>query len=156
MNDDRQTAAKRGSDATRASKRAKPDAPARKTRTIESGATANSEQVNGEGAQAPRKRAAVNAASLKSPVKTASESKAATARRPRKAASAPPVSSEESDADVGYAATARELSPEERHRMIERIAYFRAEWRGWTPGAEMDDWLHAEREVDDMLRGAHG
>ena len=50
-------------------------------------------------------------------------------------------------------AAERDIAPAERRAMIERIAYFRAEWRGWTPGAELDDWLHAEREVDAMLRG---
>jgi len=29
----------------------------------------------------------------------------------------------------------------------------RAEWRGWTPGHELEDWLYAERKVDEMLRG---
>jgi hypothetical protein len=49
----------------------------------------------------------------------------------------------------------RDISPAERRDMIRRIAYFRAEWRGWTPGAELDDWLHAEREVDALLRSDH-
>ncbi len=47
----------------------------------------------------------------------------------------------------------RDISSAERRDMIQRIAYFRAQWRGWTPGAELDDWLHAEREVDAILRG---
>lgn len=45
------------------------------------------------------------------------------------------------------------MSAEERLELIQRIAYFRAAWRGWTSGSELDDWLHAEREVDAMLRG---
>lgn len=152
MNDDRQ--AKRESDAARASKRAKQEAPARKTRTIESGTAADSERMNGEGTAAPRKRAA--AKRVKAPAQAKSEN--GTARRPRKPVAAPSVSARESDVDGrdAFPVPARELSPEERHRMIQRLAYFRAEWRGWTPGAEMDDWLHAEREVDDMLRRAGG
>src|SRR5690606_12587122 len=46
----------------------------------------------------------------------------------------------------------RPMSAEERHQMIARNAYFRAANRGWAPGGELDDWLAAEREVDDALR----
>lgn len=35
-----------------------------------------------------------------------------------------------------------------REARIERAAYRRAEGRGFHPGAELDDWLAAEREVD--------
>jgi hypothetical protein len=38
-------------------------------------------------------------------------------------------------------------SPEERHLRISRAAYLRAEARDFAPGAEIDDWLWAEREV---------
>jgi len=36
--------------------------------------------------------------------------------------------------------------------MIAWAAYVRAENRGFVPGAELDDWLDAEREVEDRLR----
>ncbi len=36
----------------------------------------------------------------------------------------------------------------ERHRMISEAAYFRAERRGFAPGADMEDWLAAEADVD--------
>ncbi len=32
--------------------------------------------------------------------------------------------------------------------MIARLAYFRAERRGFAPGGEVQDWLAAEAEVD--------
>lgn len=38
---------------------------------------------------------------------------------------------------------------ESREARIAEAAYWRAERRGFTPGHELDDWLHAEREVDD-------
>lgn len=44
------------------------------------------------------------------------------------------------------------VTDEERHRMIASIAYFQAERRGFVPGGELDDWLQAEREVDELLR----
>jgi len=45
-----------------------------------------------------------------------------------------------------------ELLLEERQRKIEEAAYFKAEKRGFVPGFELDDWLEAEREVDDAER----
>lgn len=47
------------------------------------------------------------------------------------------------------------VSADERHRMIASAAYFRAESRGFAPGGELEDWLDAEREVEDRLR-SHG
>jgi Protein of unknown function (DUF2934) len=41
------------------------------------------------------------------------------------------------------------LSPAERHRRISDLAYRRAEMRGFAPGHEHEDWLDAEREVDE-------
>ena len=41
-----------------------------------------------------------------------------------------------------------------RHELIARQAYYRAEARGFTPGAELDDWLSAEAQVDAALREA--
>jgi hypothetical protein len=35
-----------------------------------------------------------------------------------------------------------------RRRRIEQAAYRRAESRGFEPGHEMEDWLAAEREID--------
>ena len=38
---------------------------------------------------------------------------------------------------------------ESRAARIAEAAYWRAERRGFTPGQELDDWLAAEKEVDD-------
>jgi Protein of unknown function (DUF2934) len=35
-----------------------------------------------------------------------------------------------------------------REARIAEAAYWRAERRGFVPGHELDDWLHAEREID--------
>jgi hypothetical protein len=47
---------------------------------------------------------------------------------------------------------------DERRRMIEERAYFRAERRGFVGGDPVADWLEAEAEVDRMLaqQGAAG
>jgi hypothetical protein len=41
-----------------------------------------------------------------------------------------------------------EHASEERRLRIGRTAYFRAEERGFAPGHEMQDWIEAERELD--------
>lgn len=40
----------------------------------------------------------------------------------------------------------------ERARAVAERAYELAEQRGFAPGAELDDWLQAEREFDARLR----
>jgi hypothetical protein len=42
----------------------------------------------------------------------------------------------------------------ERHRMIEEVAYYRAEKRGFQPGHEIPDWLEAEKDIDSHLGNA--
>ena len=44
------------------------------------------------------------------------------------------------------------VSPKERYEMIAKMAYFRAEKRGFEPGWEQEDWLESERLIDEMLR----
>jgi hypothetical protein len=39
------------------------------------------------------------------------------------------------------------LSVQERQRLVEQAAYFRAEKRGFAPGCELQDWVEAEAEV---------
>jgi len=38
-----------------------------------------------------------------------------------------------------------------REIMIAEAAYYIAERRGFEPGAELDDWLEAENEIDRLL-----
>jgi hypothetical protein len=45
----------------------------------------------------------------------------------------------------------RNVSEEERCAMIAKAAYFLAERRAFAPGHELEDWLAAEREVDERL-----
>jgi hypothetical protein len=40
---------------------------------------------------------------------------------------------------------------EDRQTMIAKAAYFRAKQRNFEPGHELEDWLAAEREVDQRL-----
>jgi len=43
------------------------------------------------------------------------------------------------------------VTPDERRRMIEQAAYFRAQQRGFNSGDPVEDWLAAEREINRML-----
>lgn len=43
------------------------------------------------------------------------------------------------------------ISNEERYRMISDRAYALAEARGFEPGHELEDWLAAERTVDERI-----
>jgi hypothetical protein len=44
-----------------------------------------------------------------------------------------------------------EITAEERWRMIAVAAYHKAEKQDFASGQEMDNWLEAEREVDQLL-----
>jgi hypothetical protein len=41
-----------------------------------------------------------------------------------------------------------DVAPENRHEMIARVAYLRAQARGFAPGHELEDWLSAEADID--------
>jgi len=48
-------------------------------------------------------------------------------------------------------AESRPYNGEDRYQMIAEAAYFRAESRGFAGGSELDDWLAAEMEIDQLL-----
>jgi len=52
--------------------------------------------------------------------------------------------------------SATTITADERLRMVETAAYFRAERRGFVAGQEAEDWLAAEAEIDAVIRSAHG
>ena len=45
------------------------------------------------------------------------------------------------------------LSEDQRRRMVAEAAYYRALRRGFAAGGEVEDWLAAEREINQHLRG---
>ena len=53
----------------------------------------------------------------------------------------------------------RSIPDEDADRLrteIARVAYLKAERRGFVPGYELSDWLEAEREVTRQLKGRRG
>lgn len=48
------------------------------------------------------------------------------------------------------------VTPEERERMIRETAYLRAEQRGFSGGSDYDDWLYAEKQIDEQLAQSTG
>jgi hypothetical protein len=71
--------------------------------------------------------------------------------------SAPTARNQEPGGDLEAGATIKDSSLERREipsysdsreARIAEAAYWRAERRGFTPGGELQDWLEAEREID--------
>jgi hypothetical protein len=60
-------------------------------------------------------------------------------REPKRAAAKEPV------------ADSPACSGEDRYRMIAEAAYYRAESRGFAGGSDLEDWLAAEMEIDQIL-----
>lgn len=58
------------------------------------------------------------------------------------------------DKQVSKTATRRAVTPEERLILIQEAAYFRAERRNFDPTFDLENWVEAEGEIDDMLRCA--
>jgi hypothetical protein len=46
----------------------------------------------------------------------------------------------------------RQPTKDERHQMIQFAAYMKAEKRGFKNGDPMQDWVNAEKEVDNWLK----
>lgn len=57
--------------------------------------------------------------------------------------------------DLAVSSRIAGVSADQRRAMIAEAAYFRAEARGFEPGAEVDDWLDAEYEIEQRL-AEHG
>ena len=93
------------------------------------------------GKKAPRKAAATNGKPMPARPRKAM---APETTRPVTLAAAPAAQS-------APATAAPRISPEERHRLIAEAAYYRASRRGFGGGAEVEDWLAAEAEVDGKL-----
>jgi hypothetical protein len=49
-----------------------------------------------------------------------------------------------------------QVSAEERQRLVAEAAYYIAERRGFATGYEHEDWLAAEAEVEQRLKGGNG
>lgn len=48
-------------------------------------------------------------------------------------------------------ASGESIAPVQRHAMIAEAAFFMAQSRGFTPSQELDDWLTAERDIEQRL-----
>ena len=74
-------------------------------------------------------------------------------KKPTPPAAAAPATSKEPTEVTATHLERREIPSfsESREARIAEAAYWRAERRGFTAGQELDDWLAAEREVDEDL-----
>ncbi len=48
------------------------------------------------------------------------------------------------------------ISSEQRLAMIRTAAYYLGQKRGYMGGSELDDWVRAEREIDNLIRQTKG
>jgi hypothetical protein len=71
--------------------------------------------------------------------------------RQRKSPSSPTRAADKTSSHTAAAAVSH--PPLDRYASIAQAAYFRSQHRGFKPGHEMEDWLAAEAEVDQRLRG---
>lgn len=79
------------------------------------------------------------------PAKAAAD-KTATKVAPKKSTTAKSATSRASKAKV-----LKNVTPEQRYRMICDAAYFKAEKRNFAPENEVQDWLDAEAEINRLL-----
>ena len=96
-----------------------------------------------------KKSAKKKVASKKSTVKKTTnkklaKKKAAPKSAPRKKTTRQPTAKKRS--------STQSISHKDRYEMIAKMAYFRAEKRGFEPGWEQQDWLESEKLIDEMLR----
>ena len=72
-----------------------------------------------------------------------------------KATKRPPASADDSSktkrSTKAGTVTRPEITTASRRQMIEEAAYFRAEKRGFASGDPANDWLLAEKEIDQLL-----
>jgi Protein of unknown function (DUF2934) len=64
------------------------------------------------------------------------------------AAAAPPSRATQAKPDGAQSGS---VTQEQRQFMICEAAYYIAEHRGFEPGHDVDDWLEAEQQIDDVL-----
>ena len=83
--------------------------------------------------------------------KLSTRDKAKTTKRPPAAASTRSKTSKPKRSAKPKAATSPDITPEVRRQMIQEAAYLLAEQRGFLQGDPVNDWLVAEKDIDQLL-----
>jgi hypothetical protein len=68
-----------------------------------------------------------------------------------------PVGAETRSAHRGNPGSLKQLAtvtPEQKQKMIEEAAFYKAEKRNFAPGHEQEDWTDAEHEIDELIARA--
>lgn len=89
-------------------------------------------------------------ATVKAAAKPAAAVKPAKDAAP-KAAAKKPAAAKPATSRASKAKSLKNVTPEQRYRMICDAAYFKAEKRNFAPENEIQDWLDAEAEVNRLL-----
>ena len=82
---------------------------------------------------------------------THSAKKSGTANRAQAGAAKRAVSSKAKQQSAVSISPPVPIAAEERHRRIAEAAYYRALHRGFHGGADLEDWLESEAEIDRLI-----
>lgn len=78
--------------------------------------------------------------------------RAAVKKRPRRAVSRPRAQQRAVAYHMPLEGGAQAVfDPDLRHRMISEAAYYLYSQRGYAEGYDLDDWLQAEAQIDDLI-----
>lgn len=89
-------------------------------------------------------------ATVKAAAKPVAAAKPAKAAEP-KAAAKKPAAAKPATSRASKPKSLKNVTPEQRYRMICDAAYFKAESRNFAPENEVQDWLDAEAEINSLL-----
>ncbi len=109
-----------------------------------------SEEATGEAAAKPAKKVAKKKTARKKTAKKSAKKKT-TQKKTAKKKTAKKKTAKKKAVKTSPRKPARQVSDQERYEMIQRHAYFLAEARNFEPGHEWEDWMEAERFIDEML-----
>ena len=108
--------------------------------------------ADGGGSRAPRKKATTRKTTgKKTAKKKTAKKKAVRKQAAKKRATGKGAAGKRPAKGTRGSGKGPVVSPKERYEMIAKMAYFRAEKRGFEPGWEQEDWLESERLIDEML-----
>lgn len=137
---------------------AKPDSKAATTSKATATKATTKPAASAAEAAKPKKAAAATKATSTTSAKPASVAKAP-AKAVSKVPAAPKAAASKPAGEVKKKAPAAKKlvekpaapSPAERQRWVATAAYHRAERRGFAPGYEVQDWLDAEAEINELV-----
>jgi hypothetical protein len=91
-------------------------------------------------------------ASKKTASKKATSKKAVTKKAVTKKAVTKKKTASKKTTAVKKASAVTYITNQERYRMVQEAAYHLSEKQGFKPGKDMDNWLYAEVEIENLMK----